>query len=161
MAAVNIRVLFSVWQGDSTNWRLGEISPTPAKREILPEHKRFWEDRDTAVECIRTLQEEKVFAKNPVPKKSQMFLPNEFVGLFNAIGYKEWHLFNGNTADTEALALFVNSVLEPQGIRNLQFCTSTMQPRKTCWEAGWILHLSKACNRPAVACRNSTSLFSC
>jgi hypothetical protein len=107
MAAVNIRVLFSVWQGDSTNWRLGEISPTPAKREILPEHKRFWEDRDTAVECIRTLQEEKVFAKNPVPKKSQVFLPNEFVGLFNAIGYKEWHLFNGNTADTEALALFV------------------------------------------------------
>jgi hypothetical protein len=74
--------------------------------------------------ALRELQQGSYFAKNPLSIKKNSF-PNEFVDLFNQIGYKEWFLFNGNTEQTLALADHVRSVLNYKpavvpGIRVLQ-----------------------------------------
>jgi hypothetical protein len=113
IAAVNARVLFSVLAGGSPdNWRLSRLSRRPV--DVPADHKQFWDLVDAGVDCIKELQGHGgYFTKKPVPhRQKELYFPNEFIDLHNDIGYKEWYIFNGNTADTMQLAAHVCKVLK-------------------------------------------------
>jgi hypothetical protein len=137
MAAVNCRVLFQKSSGEKTkHWRLSPLQRVANyQTECLVEHQRFFEDIERGIACIKSLSaDDSMFQKSPVPKKQAnrelVCLPNEFIDLFNDIGYKEWFMFHGDTAETEQLAAYVNSKLDPNdrvpGIRVLQHFLSTV-----------------------------------
>jgi hypothetical protein len=122
MAAVNCRVLFKKLTGEKTlHWRLSPLMRVSNYRTECPtEHHRFYEDLERGIQCIKSLSsDDSMFQKSPVPKfrgqgdRELVCMPNEFIDLFNDIGYKEWLMFHGDTAQTKELAEYVNSKLDP------------------------------------------------